>query len=43
MNVREQAIALKNPKALRAVARANGDNRIAIIIPCRSVIGKTGE
>jgi AraC family transcriptional regulator of adaptative response/methylated-DNA-[protein]-cysteine methyltransferase len=40
---KEQAIALKNPKAVRAVARANGDNRIAIIIPCHRVIGNNGE
>jgi AraC family transcriptional regulator of adaptative response/methylated-DNA-[protein]-cysteine methyltransferase len=40
---KEQAINLNNPKAVRAVARANGDNRIAIIIPCHRVIGNKGE
>lgn len=39
----EQAIVLGNPTAVRAVARANGDNRISIIIPCHRVIGKNGE
>lgn len=40
---KEQAIAFGNVKAIRAVAKANGDNRIAIIIPCHRVIGSTGE
>ncbi len=31
------------PSAVRAVARANGDNRIAIIIPCHRVIGADGK
>ncbi len=29
--------------AVRAVGRANGDNRIAIIIPCHRVVGSGGE
>ena len=29
--------------AMRAVGRANGDNRIAIIIPCHRVVGSDGE
>ena len=40
---KEQAEFIGNPKAIRAVARANGDNRIAIIIPCHRVIGANGE
>ncbi|NNK50684.1 MAG: bifunctional transcriptional activator/DNA repair protein Ada [Xanthomonadales bacterium] len=31
------------PGAVRAVGRANGDNRIAIIIPCHRVVGADGE
>ncbi len=38
-----QAIAINNPKAVRAVARANGSNKIAIIIPCHRVIGSDGS
>ncbi len=34
--------AVGNPSATRAVARANGDNRISIIIPCHRVIGSDG-
>jgi len=37
------AEAIGQPNAVRAVARANGDNRIAIIIPCHRVIGSNGE
>ncbi len=31
------------PSAVRAVARANGDNRIAILVPCHRVIGSDGS
>lgn len=40
---REQAEALGNLKAIRAVARANGANRIAVVIPCHRVIGADGS
>ncbi|MCO6475572.1 MAG: methylated-DNA--[protein]-cysteine S-methyltransferase [Phaeodactylibacter sp.] len=40
---RQQAEAIGNPAAVRAVARANGDNRIAIIIPCHRVVGADGS
>jgi AraC family transcriptional regulator of adaptative response/methylated-DNA-[protein]-cysteine methyltransferase len=37
------AAAIGQPTAVRAVARANGDNRIAILIPCHRVIGADGQ
>ncbi|MFC2095455.1 bifunctional transcriptional activator/DNA repair enzyme AdaA [Candidatus Bipolaricaulota bacterium] len=40
---REQAESINRPTAVRAVARANGDNRFAIIIPCHRVIGTDGS
>lgn len=40
---KQQAIAIDNPKAVRAVASANGHNRVAIIIPCHRVIGSDGS
>jgi AraC family transcriptional regulator of adaptative response/methylated-DNA-[protein]-cysteine methyltransferase len=40
---KKQAIALGNVKAVRAVANANGDNRISILIPCHRVIGEDGK
>ncbi|WP_108124273.1 methylated-DNA--[protein]-cysteine S-methyltransferase [Saccharospirillum mangrovi] len=38
----QQAEAIGQPDAVRAVARANGDNRLGIVIPCHRVIGKNG-
>jgi AraC family transcriptional regulator of adaptative response/methylated-DNA-[protein]-cysteine methyltransferase len=34
---------IENPTAIRAVARANGTNQIAIVIPCHRVIGADGS
>ncbi len=39
----EQANALRRPESVRAVANANGMNRISIIIPCHRVIGSDGS
>jgi AraC family transcriptional regulator of adaptative response/methylated-DNA-[protein]-cysteine methyltransferase len=39
----EQARIVGDPRAIRAVARANGDNRIAILVPCHRVIGADGS
>jgi AraC family transcriptional regulator of adaptative response/methylated-DNA-[protein]-cysteine methyltransferase len=37
------AVALGRPAAARAVGRANGMNRLAIVIPCHRVIGADGS
>lgn len=39
----QQAEALNKPTAVRAVANANGMNKISIIIPCHRVIGTDGN
>jgi AraC family transcriptional regulator of adaptative response/methylated-DNA-[protein]-cysteine methyltransferase len=39
----EQAAMLGRPSAVRAVAGANGKNRISIILPCHRVIGSDGS
>jgi AraC family transcriptional regulator, regulatory protein of adaptative response / methylated-DNA-[protein]-cysteine methyltransferase len=40
---KEQAVAIGQPASVRAVANANGMNRIAILIPCHRVIGSDGS
>ena len=40
---KKQSIFLGNEKAIRAVASANGENSIAIIVPCHRVIGTNGS
>jgi len=39
----QQSIALGRPGSIRAVANANGMNRISIMIPCHRVIGSDGS
>ncbi|AKK73877.1 XRE family transcriptional regulator [Chryseobacterium gallinarum] len=39
----EQADILGSPQSVRAVANANGLNKISIIIPCHRVIGSNGQ
>lgn len=39
----EQAAAMGNPRAVRAVGGANGRNPLAILVPCHRVIGANGQ
>ncbi|MFZ4506570.1 MAG: bifunctional transcriptional activator/DNA repair enzyme AdaA [Fimbriimonas sp.] len=39
----QQADQIGNPKAVRAVGKANGDNRISILIPCHRVMNTDGS
>jgi len=39
----QQAQAIGMEKSVRAVAAANGENGIAIIVPCHRVVGKNGS
>jgi len=43
ISYQQQALAIGNKKAVRAVARCNADNPISIIIPCHRVIAKSGK
>lgn len=39
----EQAKAIGDPKAIRAMASANGKNKVSIVVPCHRVIGSDGS
>mgnify|MGYP001801624531 CR=1 FL=1 len=39
----QQALSMDKASAIRAVASANGNNRVSIIVPCHRVIGKNGD
>lgn len=39
----QQARGMGRPGAQRAVGRANGDNRIAIVVPCHRVVKQNGD
>jgi len=43
VSYQQQATRMGKPKAVRAVASANGHNRVAIVIPCHRVIGSDGS
>ena len=40
---KQQAAVVNKPEAIRAVANANGMNKISILIPCHRVIGEDGS
>lgn len=40
---KDQAALIKNEKAFRAVANANGSNQLAIVIPCHRIINHNGD
>jgi AraC family transcriptional regulator of adaptative response/methylated-DNA-[protein]-cysteine methyltransferase len=40
---KQLAIELGNEKAVRAIAGANGDNGLAVIVPCHRIIGEDGN
>jgi methylated-DNA-[protein]-cysteine S-methyltransferase len=43
ISYKEQALWMGNPKAIRAVGRANGKNPLCIFVPCHRVVGAHGS
>ncbi|MEC5394379.1 methylated-DNA--[protein]-cysteine S-methyltransferase [Bergeyella sp. RCAD1439] len=43
ISYQQQALNIGRPQAVRAVANANGQNRISILLPCHRVIGRNGR
>lgn len=43
LTYKKQAIVLGDIKAIRAVAAANGSNKMAIIVPCHRIIGSNND
>ncbi|MFC2108942.1 methylated-DNA--[protein]-cysteine S-methyltransferase [Bacteroidota bacterium] len=43
MSYLEQSKILNKPKAIRAVANANGKNLLAVVVPCHRIIGTDGS
>ena len=39
----QQASKMNNPKAVRAVGAANGQNKLSIVVPCHRIIGADGK
>ena len=42
LSYQELSNRLEAPLSIRAVARANGENRTALLVPCHRIIGKNG-
>lgn len=39
----QEAMHIGRPTAVRAVANANGNNKISVVVPCHRVIGSNGQ
>lgn len=43
ISYKQQAASIQKPESVRAVANANGANKILILVPCHRVIGTNGK